>query len=305
METLEVKLEVMTYINPKDKYAPRHRRDVAYYARRKGVRVASRYFGIPPGTVSKWMQKAEILGHHPIPTESSRPKNHPHAVNEKIVHRIVELRFKTNGRCAEVIHKMLENEGVKVSLNTVRRTLDRKGLVKKRNHLKRRHLGFPRPHIAEPGDLVQIDTIHLMKSKKERIYVFTLIDVHSRWAYAWASERANSRTALLFFYQARRKLPILFKMLQSDNGSEFSQHFTERIKVNHRHSRVRRPNDNAHLERFNRTIQEELLDHLPRDVKIINKELPKYLKHYNTQRLHLGINLKTPLEVIKCFQAIG
>jgi transposase InsO family protein len=295
----------MTYINPKDKYASRHRRDVAYYARRKGVRTASRYYGIPPGTVSKWMKKAERFGHHPIPTESSKPKNHPHTISEKVIDRIVELRFETNGRCAEVIHGLLQKEKVRTSLNTVRRTLDRKGLVRKRSHLKRRHIGPSRPHIAQPGDLIQIDTIHLMKNDKERIYVFTLIDVHSRWTYAWASERANARTALLFLYQAKRKSPMLFNLLQSDNGPEFSQNFTERVRTDHRHSRVRRPNDNAHIERFNRTIQEELLDHLPRDVKIINKELPKYLNYYNTERLHLGINLKTPLEVIKCFQAIG
>jgi len=52
----------MAYINPKDKYAPRHRRDVAYFAMRKGVRVASRYYGIPPGTISKWIQKAKKIG---------------------------------------------------------------------------------------------------------------------------------------------------------------------------------------------------------------------------------------------------
>jgi len=295
----------MTYINPKNTYAPRHRRDVAYFASKKGVRVASRYFGVPPGTVSKWLKKAEKIGHHPIPTKSSRPRSHPKTTPKEIVDRIVELRFETNGRCAEVIHGMLEREDIKTSLNTVRRTLDRKGLVKKRSHLKRRHVSEPRPKVAKPGDLIQIDTIHLMKNNKERIYIFTLLDLYSRWAHAWASDKANTRTALLFLYHAKKFAPLSFSMLQSDNGSEFSQNFTERVEIKHRHSRVRRPNDNAHLERFNRTVQEELLDYLPRDVQIINRELPKYLKYYNTQRLHLGINLKTPLEVIKCFQAIG
>ena len=123
--------------------------------------------------------------------------------------------------------------------------------------------------------------------------------------HAWACERANARTALLFLYHSKKNAPFIFQMLQSDNGPEFSTHFTERVKTSHRHSRVRRPNDNAHIERFNRTIQEELLDHLPRDVKIINRELPTYLEYYNTQRLHLGIKLQTPLQVINCFQAIG
>ena len=72
----------------------------------------------------------------------------------------------------------------------------------------------------------------------------------------------------------------------------------------HRHSRVRRPNDNAHLERFNRTIQEECLYRLPYSVEKYNSEIEEYLKYYNTQRLHLGINLKSPLQHLKCFQAI-
>jgi transposase InsO family protein len=295
----------MAYINPQDKYAPRHRRDVAYYAQRKGVRVASRYYGIPPGTITKWMKKAEKVGHHPIPTKSSKPHAHPRTIRKEIIDRIVELRFETSGRCAEVIHEMLVQEGISVSLNTVRRTLDRCGLVKRRSPWKRRHVSVVRPEVAQPGDLVQVDTIHLMKNKKERLYVFTLLDVYSRWVHAWSSEKANARTALLFLYHAKQQAPFTFEMLQSDHGPEFSQHFTERVETNHRHSRVRRPNDNAHLERFNRTIQDELLDHLPRDVRLINEKLPEYLDYYNTKRLHLGINLKTPLQVINCFQAIG
>ena len=48
--------------------------------------------------------------------------------------------------------------------------------------------------------------------------------------------------------------------MQSDNGLEFSEHFAQRLKSNNialRHTRLGRPNDNAHIERFNRTIQEE------------------------------------------------
>ncbi len=67
------------------------------------------------------------------------------------------------------------------------------------------------------------------------------------------------------------------------------------------YSRIRKPNDNAHIERFNRTIQDELLTRLPKDVNIINKELPGYLTYYNTRRKHLGLGLKTPAEMLKSF----
>jgi transposase InsO family protein len=61
---------------------------------------------------------------------------------------------------------------------------------------------------------------------------------------------------------------------------------------------VRKPNDNAHVERFNRTLQEECLKKLAVDVRIFNRILPKYLRYYNTERLHLGINLQTPVSLL-------
>lgn len=87
-------------------------------------------------------------------------------------------------------------------------------------------------------------------------------------------------------------------MVQSDNGAEFSGRFTERVNAMHRHTRVRRPNDNAHLERFNRTVQEECLDTVPKNVDDLNAALKKYLPYYNEKRLHFGLKLQTPSEVL-------
>lgn len=157
----------------------------------------------------------------------------------------------------------------------------------------------------KPGDLVMVDTIHLMVNDHQRIYVYTLIDVYSRWTYAWAANTINTRKSIEFLKKAKGLASFKFKCIQSDHGSEFSQHFSERIKVLHRHSRVRKPNDNAYLERFNRTLQDECLRDIPNNVKIFNRALPGYLKYYNTRRLHMGINFKTPISLIKCFQAIG
>jgi transposase InsO family protein len=94
-------------------------------------------------------------------------------------------------------------------------------------------------------------------------------------------------------------------MLQSDNGPEFSTYFTEQIRITHRHTRVRKPNDNAHIERFNRTVQEECLCGVLLTVSALNKVLHPYLSYYNERRLHFGIDLQTPAELLtKCFQGI-
>ena len=214
-----------------------------------------------------------------------------------MVWKIFQQRIKTR-RCAEVIHQELINQEIRTSLSSVRRTLDRHGLLKKRSKWKRYHPPVDRPYPLKSGDLVQIDTIHRMISVKKRLYIFVLIDVFSRWVYARAYEKMNGRQTLKFVKEAQENASFKFEMLQSDHGPEFSKWFTSRIEKNHRYTRIGKPNDNAHIERVNRTIQEECLDKLPNDVSKINCELKKYLQYYNHERLHLSLKLKTPFQFI-------
>ena len=270
----------------------------------KSISEVARYFGYTKSAVSKWCQKTPIGGVHEIPTKSSRPHHHPNELSSEMVDKIIEYKILYN-RCSDVVHQYLLNDGFIVSLNSVKRKLDYAGLIKKRSPWKRLHKHVERPEALNPGDLVMVDTIHLMIGEKKRIYVYTLIDVYSRWTYAWATDRINARKSTEFLRRAQADADFKFRCIQSDNGSEFSQHFSERIKILHRHSRVRKPNDNSYIERFNRTLKEECLHILPRDVKIFNKTMPVYLNYYNTERLHMGIQFKTPISLIKCFQAIG
>ncbi|MFH1866945.1 MAG: DDE-type integrase/transposase/recombinase [Patescibacteria group bacterium] len=290
--------------NPK---LPRLRAQAVHMVVRNGKSVSevARYFGYSKGAVSKWCKKMPLGGSWIIPTKSSRPHHHPKELKPEVVKAIIDTKLKYH-RCSEAIHGYLLQAGIKVSLNSIKRKLDYAGLIKKRSPWKRLHLPVERPKPLQPGDLVQVDTIHLMETTNQRIYVYTLIDVHSRWTYAWATARINTRLSIKFLAMAQAQAPFEFRCLQSDHGSEFSQHFSDRIKILHRHSRVRRPNDNAHLERFNRTLQEECLRQLPTSVKLFKRALLIYLHYYNTERLHLGLNLKTPTEIInQRFQAIG
>lgn len=284
---------------------PRVRRDAADMVRR-GFSAAEvgRRFGVGSSTVSKWVKKAQKIGYRPIPTRSSKPKHHPNQLSHEMVRKIVERRLALK-RSAEVVHHSLAEEGVIVSLSSVKRTLDRHHLIRKRSPWKRYHAPSPRPPADRPGALVQVDTVHLAVHGKTVLYVYTLIDVHSRWAYAWCSRKANCLASLVFVKRAQVAAPFLFECVQTDNGSEFSTHFTERLGLRHRHTRVRQSNDNAHVERFNRTLWEECLDALPVDPSVINRALPKYLRHYVHARYHFGLDLQTPLQFLsKCVQAI-
>ena len=277
---------------------PRIRREaVRLSVRGWSARKIGRHLGFHHTAVMKWVRKAERIGDHPIPTKSSKPKSHPKQLNEKVVRKIVEKRLKNN-RYAEVVHQELQNDGIIVSLSSIKRTLDRHYLIKKRSPWKRYHPHQERPYPLKSGDLIQIDTVHRMISEKKRLYVFTMIDIYSRWAYAKAYAKMNSRTTIRFVQEAQKNAPFKFKMLQSDHGPEFGKWFVTQIQKNHRYTRIGKPNDNAHIERFNRTIQEECLDKLPNNVFEINCALKKYLKYYNNERLHGGINYLTPMQVV-------
>ena len=279
-------------------HLPKVRRQAVLLVRQGwGIRKVARHLGFCHSTVSRWVARAPEDGRKTIPTMSSRPHTHPRSLDPKVVRAIIRTRLKY-GRCAEVVHAHLVRHGIVVSLSSVKRTLDRQGLTKKRSPWKRLHTYEKRPEIACPGDLVQVDTVHLMATKSTRIYVYTLLDVYSRWAYARASERINAQLSVTFVRAAKRAAPFTFSHMQSDHGSEFSTHFSERLNLPHRHSRVRTPNDNGHLERFNRTLQEELIRRVPTDVVMLNKKLPAYLRYYNGERLHLGLDLKTPMEMV-------
>lgn len=274
-----------------------------HYDKGWSMRQIARYIGVYPSTVSRWFEKARGFRPFVIPTESSRPHYHPLSLPQDIVDNIVKLRMKHN-RCAEVVHQELLNQGTSVSLSSVKRTLERQGLIRKRSPWKRWHFSEPRPLALIPGDLVQIDTIHLGPCNSARLYVYTLLDVFSRWAFAKVSLKINTHLSLRFVKEAQSNINFPFLTLQSDHGSEFSAWFTEHIQgldISHRHSRVRQANDNGHLERFNRTLQEECLSRIPRTLRAYRKEIPEYLDYYNNDRLHLGLSLKTPGQVLRSY----
>lgn len=276
---------------------PRIRRDAALlFHKGWSARKIGRYLGFHHTAVMKWVKRSIQIGEHPIPTRSSEPKRKPGKISESLERKIVELRMKTK-RCTEALKLEFERQGIVVPRSTIHRVLERNYCLKKRSPWKRFHPHQERPQALSPGDLVQLDTIHLMVSEKKRIYVFTLIDTYSRLVYAKAYQRMNAATAVRFLGEAQSVSPFHFNMVQSDHGPEFGNWFVSMIKKRHRYTRIGKPNDNAHIERFNRTLQEECLDKVDRDVSKINRALKKYLSYYNNQRIHLGINLY-PIEMV-------
>lgn len=284
-------------------YLPRLRAQAVDLLYDKGwsMRQVSRYVGVAPSSISRWFAKTRGFRPLEIPTESSRPRRSPLALSEETVRKILEYRQR-HQRCTEVLHYLLQKDGFLVSLSSVKRVLRRYGCV---NHSrwKKWHKYPPRPIPEKPGILVQVDTV-LDGIPEGRLCVYTLLDVCSRWAYALPSERINTHRSLLFVKGAQGVSPFRFQTIQSDHGAEFSLWFTKRINeygLAHRHSRIRTPSDNGHLERFNRTIQEECLSRVSRNLKSWQKEIPEFLRYYNNERPHMALQMKTPEEVLRSY----
>lgn len=163
-----------------------------------------------------------------------------------------------------------------------------------------------RPVVNKPGELVQTDTVHYICPRtKRRRYVYTVIDLYTRMAHAEVHNRILPGLAADVIQRAEANFGFQFAMVQADNGPEFGRYFTQVLTTKNiavRHSRLGRPNDNAHIERFNRTIQDECLGNRL-TYKTTNKQvqarLTAYLDYYNYERVHLGIQLQTPIQMLQ------
>ena len=261
----------------------------------------ARKYGTGKSTVCKWMKRADPDHRVFIDTLPSRPHHHPQEIKPEVIARVIELRQQFN-RCAPVLHAYLKREGIKISLASVGRILKRNKLIRKPKQLIYGKGNNPhRPISSFPGELVEIDTMHVVKYDYSRFYIYALIDTFSRFAYAEYLPKMSQDNSLLIVKHAQNYCSFTFKMVQADNGPEFRSNFEFKLRnknITVRHSRVRRPNDNAHIERFIRTIQEECFKFKEPKEKTANQIIQNYLKYYNFERLHLGLNLQTPAQIV-------
>jgi transposase InsO family protein len=200
----------------------------------------------------------------------------------------------------------VHEDGIVVSVSSVHRILKRYRAVNGRK--KRVRPDNPkRPVVAAPGELVQTDTVfyYICPITKRRRHVYTVIDIYTRMTYAEIHDCIGPVIAGQVILNAETKFGFKFAMVQADNGLEFSRFFERRLKAHAiltRHSRLHRPNDNAHIERFNRTIQDECLGRYityTTSTRYLQTKLDRYLEFYNTKRVHLSLQYRTPLEMLQ------
>lgn len=183
------------------------------------------------------------------------------------------------------------------------------GKIKKANRQKVLHK--PKGIKPEyPGHLIALDTIEKFINGTRR-YVITFEDIYTRFSFAWGTKSHTSLAAEEFFNLCLKVFPYSFNFLYvlTDNGSEFKKHFSERLKelhLTHYHTYPKTPRMNAHLERFNRTIQDDWIDwHLYKliDPDVFNRSLVDYLIFYNMERVYYAFQNKlSPIQFMMQWQ---
>ncbi len=267
--------------------------------KRSVVEVARRY-GVHRATLYRWIEKAHPDGKTLIRTLPSVPKSHPSKISEALVNKIIELR-QPKQKCAEVIQYELKKLGLRVGLSSIKRVIKKYGLSRKPKQIKPLDTKFERPKVVNPGDLVEMDTIHFCRGDYTRFYLYTAIDLYSRFAYCEYSAAIFPERSVRVVKGMLGYYPFTVKILQTDNGQEFGEKLKfglDKMSIRLRHIRVGKPNDNAHIERFNRSIQEECFSNSFPKLHTIDKQIAEYLNYYNFERPHLSLQCRSPREYL-------
>lgn len=165
------------------------------------------------------------------------------------------------------------------------------------------------------GELAHIDCHHLSQdmlvNERKRYYLVCVIDSCTR--IAWAEVVEDVKSLSVMFASLRclnyltEKFSIRFAEALTDNGPEFGtkessqklHHPFERmlmeLGIKHRYTRPYRPQTNGKVERFWRTLNEDLIEGTYfESIEHFKEELFKYMLYYNRLRPHQALNGKTP-----------
>ena len=227
---------------------------------------------------------------------------------------IKDLREKAYNRY-DIARLVKDKSGIELSASTVYRLMVKLGINKlnpQLKELKRRIIKM------SAGELGHIDVHYVSKGTvkelgSEKLYLVGLIDSYSRvcWMLPTMSIKALdvSYVAMEMLVILRNRYGIEFKEMMSDNGSEFSSRnninghpFEKMLKflsINHIYTKPCTPKTNGKIERFWRTLEDELLSGETFDTfEEFAHHIQGYCLYYNEHRMHQGINLKKPAEML-------
>ena len=274
-------------------------------------------FNISRRTLFRWQAtlnraNGKLDGLNPLSTAPhSRRKR---IVSETLIKSVIDARTLHPRLGKDKIHAILAHDGYLGSVSTIGRILaDLKKTGKLPDHTKLSFSGktgriIERKPIKRKKKLrrpkgyrvLEVDTVVRFIDGTKR-YILTCADTEKRSAFAACYTNHGSASAADFLAKSRMVLPDCPIAVQTDNGSEFALHFAcaaEASGLTHFHTYPRSPKMNAHVERFNRTLDEEFLRFnralLRDDVNAFNEKLVDWLLWYNCERPHYALGQVPP-----------
>ncbi|MER3466643.1 MAG: hypothetical protein C4340_05905, partial [Armatimonadota bacterium] len=275
-----------------------------------GLLATREAFGVSRRTLYAWRQRLRAGGGKPAACAPLSTR--PHHLRQRrwppaLLAELRRLRTQHKNLGKEKLHPFLaawcRRQGLGCpSVRTIGRLIA--AAPDKMRHAPRRVSRFPQGRLGRrprtrkpkgyrpacPGDCLALDTIERWRDGEPR-YVITCIDLASRFSFALAFRSRSSAHAALTLRCAQIVFPLPLRRVLSDNGGEFARHFhdaTVAQNLVHWHTAPRTPKMNAHCERFNRTIQQELVDYhedlLFGDHDACNDRLFEWLHWYNAER---------------------
>jgi len=295
-----------------------------FYGRRPNVAHTCRHFGISRQTFYRWQRRYDRYDLSSREERSHRPRQcrqptWAFALEEKVLG--LRLQFPRWGK--DKLAVLLRRRKVAVSVSMVGRILTRlkqqgrlvepprSGVPGSRRALRPRPYAVRQPReyaAAEPGDLVEVDTLDVRPIPGVIFKQFTARDVVSRWDVLQAHTRATAQTATQFLDTLQHRMPFSIRAVQVDGGSEFAAEFEPACQQRGLHLFVlppRSPKLNAAVERANRTHTEEFYQVTPcsLEMKKLNRELRHWEKIYNTVRPHQALGYLTPLQFLRHYSS--
>jgi len=239
----------------------------------------------------------------------------PYITDKATTELIVRLRKKSKFGSVK-LQLLLKERGINMSASGIYKVLKREGLIKKRRRKRKKKYKKYTAFMKIPGQKVQVDVAYLPKlfGKSHRQYVYQAIDLYTRITYSKIYSECCPANTVDFLKKVREFFPFKVKMFQFDHGIEFTYdcllhvekehpvhtYLRTRAKTEFCFSPVATPRMNGCVERVHRTWREEIQRwHQWKNPTQMHKDNRKWMKYYNEQRPHFGINLLTPIQKLR------
>jgi transposase InsO family protein len=197
------------------------------------------------------------------------------------------------------------HEGLEVSAETVRRTVNEAGLGNEPPQARRRAPAERRFERALPNALWQIDIFTFQLKRMYPVYLVGILDDHSRYVTGWGLFRQQSADAVLEVTKGAIGQWGAPREILSDNGRQFVawrgrtrfQKVLRQQGIGHVRSAPHHPMTLGKIERFWKTLWEEFLSEAVfASFADACQRLDHWIHYYNHQRPHQGIEGACPAD---------